>query len=119
MVQSSQLVGKNFVVQQTLKLFPKSDYILLTGMSKQALVYSQESFKHKTIVIFEQPGMGQADYNIRTLQSEHQIVFQTVVKDPETGMLKTVQVEKEGPTNFIVTTTDPQLHAAALGERDP
>ncbi len=104
-------VGKSYVVETVLLTFPPSAYIAMTGMSRQALIYRDESFSHKTIVIFERPGMDAADYNIRTLQSEGKLVFEVVEKNPETDRHETRRVEKEGPTNFIFTTTSPELHA--------
>ena len=82
----------------------------LTGLSKQALIYSDEPLSHRTVVIFERPGAAAADYNIRTLQSEGKIVFDTVERDPSTNRQRTVRVAKEGPTNFVFTTTAPEIH---------
>lgn len=109
-VKGESSAGKSYVVEKALQLFPANAYIVLTGMSKQALVYRDESFSHKTVVIFERGGMEAADYNIRTLQSEGKIVFETVERDPATNHQQTVRVEKEGPTNFIFTTTAAQIH---------
>lgn len=82
----------------------------LKKMSRQALVYADESYAHKTIIFFERPGMEAADYNIRTLQSEGRVIFWVPEKDPVTNKWVTRKVEKEGPTNFIFTTTVPELH---------
>jgi len=102
--------GKSYVVGKVLSLFPSAAYIAMTGMSRQALVYREESFAHKTIVVYEQPGMNAADYNIRTLQSEGKIIFETVQKDTSDDSHYTERIEKEGPTNFILTTTSPELN---------
>jgi len=79
-------------------------------MSRQALVYREEPFAHRTIVIFERPGMDAADYNIRTLQSEGKLIFEVAEKNPETNRWETRRVEKEGPTNFVFTTTNFELY---------
>lgn len=102
--------GKSYVVEKVLTTFPPSAYIAITGMSRQALVYREEPFAHRTIAIFERPGMDAADYNIRTLQSEGKLVFEVAEKNPETNRWETRRVEKEGPTNFIFTTTSPELY---------
>jgi len=91
-------------LSHVLWLFPRDAYWELTGMSQQALIYTEESFAHRTIVIMERPGMEKADYNIRTLQSEGRIAFETVEKGPH-GKQRNRTIEKEGPTNFISTTT--------------
>ena len=102
--------GKSYVVEKVLAAFPPSAYLAITGMSRQALVYREEPFAHRTIVIFERPGMDAADYNIRTLQSEGKLVFEVAEKNAETNRWETRRVEKEGPTNFIFTTTSPELY---------
>ena len=109
-VKGETSAGKSFIVMVVLNLFPSEAYLALTGMSKQALVYSQEPLSHRTVVIFERPGAVAADYNIRTLQSEGRISFETVERDPATNRQQTVRVEREGPTNFIFTTTAPTIH---------
>jgi hypothetical protein len=109
-VKGESSEGKSFLVLMVLRLFPEEAYLVLTSMSRQALVYSQESISHRSVVILERPGMEAADYNIRTLQSEGKIIFDTVERDPATNHQMTVRVEKEGPTNFIFTTTAPQIH---------
>lgn len=103
--------GKSYLTQKVCELFPPSAYIALTGMSRQALVYADEPFAHRTIIFSERPGMDSADYNIRTLQSENKIIFWVSEKDSTTNKWVTRKVEKEGPTNFIFTTTAPELHA--------
>lgn len=102
--------GKSYLTGRVCQLFPPSAYIAMTGMSRQALVYADESYAHRTIIVFEQPGTEAADYNIRTLQSEGRVIFWVTEKDPLTNRLVTRKVEKEGPTNFIITTTSPELH---------
>lgn len=103
--------GKSYVVGKVLEMFPPSAYLLMTGMSRQALLYmvEEESFAHRTIVIFERWGAEAADYNIRTLQSEGKAIFWVAEKDPLTNKWVTRRLEKEGPTNFIITTTSPDL----------
>lgn len=102
--------GKSYVVLRVLLLFPSSAYLALTGMSKQALIYMEgESFAHRTLVVFERAGAEASDYNIRTLQSEGKLIFWVAEKDPVTNQWVTRRVEKEGPTNFIITTTSAEL----------
>jgi hypothetical protein len=109
LVKGESSSGKSYLLGQVVKLFPPEDIKVLTAMSKQAMIYSQESLSHKTIIIFEKHGMDQALYNIRSLQSEKKLIFETVEKDPEGGHY-TRRIEKDGPTNFIVTTTSLRIH---------
>ena len=50
-VKGETSAGKSFIVMVVLNLFPSEAYLALTGMSKQALVYSQEPLSHRTVVI--------------------------------------------------------------------
>src|SRR5262249_1648529 len=50
-----------------------------------------------------------AEYNIRTLLSEKQLVFETVEKGAD-GLLKARTIKKDGPTGLITATTIPRLH---------
>ena len=109
-VRGESSAGKPYTVMVMLILFPPEAFMALTGLSKQALIYSDEPLSHRTVVIFERPGAAAADYNIRTLQSEGKIVFDTVERDPSTNRQRTVRVAKEGRTNFVFTTTAPEIH---------
>jgi len=104
-IKGDPSAGKSYVLSHVLWLFPRDAYWELTGMSQQALIYTERNFAHRTIVIMERPGMGKADYHIRTLQSEGRIAFETVEKGPH-GKQRNRTIEKEGPTNFISTTIE-------------
>jgi hypothetical protein len=110
-VKGDSAGGKSFLVSRVLSLLPDEGRIDLTSMSDRALIYDERSYSHKTIVIFEVHGQGSefCDYIIRTLISEGQIRHQTVESTPH-GLVGR-EIVKEGPTNFITTTTFPELHA--------
>jgi hypothetical protein len=103
--------GKSHLVAQVLSLFPDESHIDLTSVSEKALIYDERDYAHKTVVIYEMHGSSgeMASYVIRTLISEGAIRHQTVEVTSEgpVGRL----IVKEGPTNFITTTTLPELHA--------
>lgn len=110
--------GKSFTTETTLKLFPNTSYISMTGMSERALVYMKEEFKHRTLVIFEGVALREqrekqdgnlTAYFVRTLLSEGRISYQVTLRDKHEGFL-TKTVTKEGPTNVILTTTAVDLH---------
>jgi hypothetical protein len=102
--------GKSFTVEQVLKFFPPSAYFARTGMSERAIIYSDEDYRHRFIVIFEAAGMNSdmMSYLIRTLLSEGWVVYEVVEKTKEG--LRPRRIEKEGPTGLITTTTAPKLH---------
>ncbi|WP_265517600.1 hypothetical protein [Nitratireductor luteus] len=101
MVNGPSSAGKSFVLEQVLKLFPEKAYVWRTSVSPKALAYSQESYKHRTIIISEAVGFNNYEgaFFMRTLLSENRISHETVVE----GEGRTFR--KEGPTNLISTTT--------------
>lgn len=110
-VKGESSVGKSYVVQQVLKLFPKDSYIDITDATAQSFYYAPEDhFAHKIIIIFEKHGGEKADYSIRSLQSEKKLKIQVTVKDPESGQFITKEKEVNGPVGFITTTTDASIH---------
>jgi hypothetical protein len=102
--------GKSFTVEQVLKFFPPDAFFERTGMSEKAIIYSDENFRHRFLVIYEAAGMNSdmMSYLIRTLLSEGRVVYE-VVEKTKLG-LRPRRIEKEGPTGLITTTTAPKLH---------
>lgn len=109
-VKGPSSAGKSHTVGTVLKFFPESAAYTLTAMSQKALAYDTEDLQHRFLVIFEAACIptGMGTYLIRSLLSEHCIRYKVPQKTPE-GM-KTVLIEKPGPTGFITTTTLPKLH---------
>jgi hypothetical protein len=116
-IKGASASGKSKTVQTTLKFFPKSSYVEMTAMSERALVYMKEDFAHRTLVLFEavalREGREKAEgnltaYFVRSLLSEGRISYQATQKDKGTYVAKTI--EKNGPTNMIVTTTAIRVH---------
>ena len=103
--------GKSYTVERVLKFFPSAAYFARTGMSEKALIYSEESFKHRFIIIYEAAGMNSdmMSYIIRTLLSEGHIDYELVDKTASDGLLPK-HIVKEGPTGLITTTTLARLH---------
>lgn len=102
--------GKSYLVQKVLDFFPSEAYFDMTTGSPKALIYNEESFVHKMLLVYEYAGMDNetANYLIRSLLSEGRIKYPTVDKTSEG--LKGRTIEKEGPTGLIVTTTKIHLH---------
>ena len=76
-----------------------------------ALFYSEQDFKHKTIVFFEANKLGDDEDPLanvlRTLLSEGKLAYE--VTDPRTHSTK--YLEKAGPVAFITTTCRAKLDA--------
>jgi hypothetical protein len=111
-------VGKSHTLDTVLRFFPESAYVEMTAMSERALVYSKDDFQHRTIVLFEAVALREqrektesnlTAYFVRSLLSEGRIRYPVTVRDKE-GNFVTKTIQKDGPTNLIVTTTAISLH---------
>jgi hypothetical protein len=109
-IKGTSAAGKSFTVERVLEFFPPEAYFVRTGMSERALIYSDEEYSHRFLVVFEAAGMNSEmqSYLLRTLLSEGKVVYE-VVEKTKAG-LKPRRIEKEGPTGLITTTTAPKLH---------
>jgi 5S rRNA maturation endonuclease (ribonuclease M5) len=101
--------GKSFTVKQVLHFFPKSVAWVRTGISPKALVYANDSFQHRFVILYEADSIqgedaGTAAEFCRTLLSEGRIEWETVIDQ------KSVTISKAGPTGLITTTTMNSLH---------
>jgi hypothetical protein len=110
-IKGPSAAGKSYMVKQTQVLFPPEAIYVRTSISPMTLAYSEESFVHRQITIFEQHGIDgeKGSYMIRTLLSEGEIVHE-VTKETSDGNRSTQVVRKPGPTGFLTTTTLPSLH---------
>jgi hypothetical protein len=102
--------GKSHIVQQVFAHFPSTPYYALSAMSERALAYSEESLKHRMLILYEAAGMTGdfASYLIRSLLSEGCVRYETVEKTKD-GMRPRL-IEREGPTGLVTTTTAVTLH---------
>jgi hypothetical protein len=111
-IKGSSSAGKSFLVKTILNRFPQEAYVELTGLSPKALVYLNEPFSHRFLIIYEVHGVQEeayTEYVIRTLLSENKIRYAVVEKN-EFDEHETRIIEREGPTGLITTTTYPNIH---------
>jgi hypothetical protein len=107
--------GKSYTVEATVDHFAEESTHRLTGMSEHFLIYDDHPVAHTTLLLYEyvalKTGMkdDQTSYFIRSLLSEGVLRHGTVEKTKDG--LKSRIIEKPGPTNLIVTTTEVSLHA--------
>jgi len=102
--------GKSYLVQQVLQFFPPSAYLSLTGMSPKALLYLDESLKHRMLIVAEVQHDASEfhDYALRSILSEGRLVYKTVESTSKGN--QTRALECEGPTGLITTTTASSIH---------
>jgi hypothetical protein len=110
--------GKSFTVVKVVEFFPAEAVATFTAMSERALIYSDEEYAHRTIILYEATALreqreknegNQTAYFIRTLLSEGRIDYSVTIRDKDEGF-KTKHIVKTGPTNVIITTTALSLH---------
>ena len=108
--------GKSHTVDRVLEFFPDEAVVKFTGMSERALIYREDDYSHRTIVVYEVTALQEAKednltaYFVRTLLSEGRLEYEVTVRN-EDGHYTTQRIVKEGPTNLIFTTTKTRVHA--------
>src|ERR1019366_6563227 len=90
--------GKSRLLEVLAELVPPEDLVSYTRITPQALYYADNrSFKNKLMVSGEDEGLSGLDYALRELISAKRIRLAAPVKDSNTGKMKTVEYEVEGP----------------------
>lgn len=103
--------GKNRAVDAALELMPPEAFHLEKAGSARALIYSEESFEHRAVIVAEADSIpqdeGSAASAIRSLAEDGFMTYDVVQTDPQTGNLVTRRIVKAGPTALITTSTRP------------
>ena len=116
---SQSAAGKNAAAEAPLPLFPESAYYLVQASSPRALIYNDEIFTHRTVILTEAdslPEDGPAASAMRSLMSDGQMSYEVVEKDSN-GAFHTRKIVKPGPTGLI--TTSVKLLGAQASTRNP
>ncbi|HZA23666.1 MAG TPA: hypothetical protein VFA32_13880, partial [Dehalococcoidia bacterium] len=106
---SPSSAGKNAAVDATLPIFPESAYYLVRASSPRALVYNEEQFEHRVVVVTESdslPEDGPAASAVRSLMSDREMSYEVVEKGQD-GSFHVRKIVKAGPTGLITTSTRP------------
>jgi hypothetical protein len=112
--------GKNRAVDAAIELVPPEAVYIVSAASARALIYSDESFEHRTVMFGEAdsiPEDGAAASAVRSIAADGCMRYDVVEKDPKTGRHATRRIEKLGPTGLITTSTrsvGPQLGTRVL-----
>ncbi len=100
--------GKNRAVDAALELMPEDAYYLEKAGSARALIYTDEAFEHRVVVVSEAdsiPEDGPAASAIRSIAEDNAMAYDVVEKDAKTGRFATRHIVKPGPTALITTST--------------
>jgi len=104
--------GKSYTAQNVMKLIPPESVVFVTKLTPQALFhYGEYELQYKILYINEIQGSEQADYAIRSAQSEGDLVLSMPYKDPQTGEISTLEKRVKAPIQFFLTTTFTSIHA--------
>jgi DNA primase len=110
-VISQSGAGKSGLVEKIQELTPPEDVEFFSRITPQALYYMEpDALKRKLLIIEERTGGEGADYSIRTLQSRQKLTQAVPIKDPNSGKIKTMTFEVEGPIAYLETTTNPNIN---------
>jgi hypothetical protein len=110
--------GKSYSTRTTLRLFNPAVCYNVTAGSQRSLIFTEEEFGHRTIVMFEATALREVAEKrdgdmtamlVRTLLSEGRIEYEFTERGDD-GRMGTRRIIKQGPTNLIVTTTADNLH---------
>ena len=105
-VKGESSSGKSFSCQSIQKLIPEEGYHFITKATQQAFFHlPEDGLQHRIVYINEMQGSEQADYSIRTAQSEGDLILMLPIKDERTGNMETVTKRVKGPVGFLITTT--------------
>jgi hypothetical protein len=108
-VKGDSSTGKSYAVECALKATAPEFIWARTSTSPLALFYSEEDFRHRTLVFYEANKLGDDDDQLarvlRTLLSEGNLRYE--VTDPKTRT--TVLLKQDGPVAFISTVARASL----------
>ena len=108
---SQSAAGKSGLVEIVQELTPPEEVEFFSRITPQALYYMErDALKRKLLIIEERTGGEGADYSIRTLQSRQRLTQAVPIKDPNSGKIKTMTFEVEGPIAYLETTTSAEIN---------
>jgi DNA primase catalytic core len=105
-VRSQSGAGKSYLMECMAELMPPEDVHFYSRLTPQALYYLEpDALKHRLLIVDERNGSEDAEYPIRTLQTRKKLRLAVPIKDPNTGRIRTVTLEIEGPIAYMESTT--------------
>jgi hypothetical protein len=109
---SQSSAGKSLLINRVLDLFPPERVMRFTRMSPRALFYVDEPgrLKHKILFIEEAIGAKDADYGVRSMQSERRLANLVTMTDLKTGKLTTQETVVEGPLAYMTSSVEALDH---------
>jgi hypothetical protein len=106
LAKGTSSTGKSHTTQTVLRFFPQEAWIDLGSMSRRYLLYTDEEFAHRFLIVPEWATIKEDEEIVamlRVLLSEGRLIHGTVEGE---GKRKPRRIEKKGPTGLIITTTE-------------
>ena len=106
---SPSAAGKNAAIDAVLPFFPEDAFYVIRASSPRALVYNDEAFTHRIVILTEAdslPEEGPAASAVRSLMSDREMTYEVVEKG-EDGSFHVRKICKPGPTGLITTSVKP------------
>jgi hypothetical protein len=100
--------GKNRAVDAAVELMPVGSVYVMTAGSERALIYCDEEFEHRVVVVAEAdsiPDEGAAASAVRSIAEDNVMRYDVVERDPRSNRQITRHIVKRGPTCLITTST--------------
>lgn len=103
--------GKSYLMECVADLMPPEEVHYFSRLTPQALYYLEpDALTHKLLIVDERDGSEEAEYPIRTLQTRKKLKLAAPIKDPNSGRIKTVVLEINGPIAYMESTTDESIN---------
>ena len=100
--------GKSYTMQVNLALLPRDAWHAIDAGSPKVLIYDPADIQHKVLVFSEADSLPRGEDNpaasaIRALLQDHELHYDVVVRDAETGGYVVHTIRKAGPTLLATT----------------
>ena len=103
--------GKSSLMDAVAETVPDEDLVRFTRITPQALYYAEPGgLRNKVLMSGEDEGLSGSDYVLRELISSKKICLAVPLTNGDSGKLRTVEHEVEGPIALLFSTTKPALH---------
>lgn len=109
--------GKSYALSVALAHLPQSAHHVIDAGSPRTLIYDDSDLVHRVVVFSESDSLPAGEDNpaasaIRNMLQDHHLHYAVTVRDPQSGDFSVREIDKEGPTTLITTSTrrlGPQL----------
>jgi len=102
--------GKSYTYSTVLKLLPQDACHYIDAGSPRVLIYDQSDLRHKVVIFSESDSLPAGEDNpaasaIRNLLQDGRLHYQVVERDEDTGSFAVREIDREGPTVLLTTST--------------